>query len=143
MSKKVYLASPFFNDKEIETMERVKTILRAKGLDVFVPFENQNKHLEFGSKEWRKATYNSDVAGIDRADVVVAIIEGNYSDSGTAWEIGNAVAKNIPVVIVNINYNAVNLMISDSLHAYIDSYEALQAYDFETLDRISYDNYVW
>ena len=140
---KVYLASPFFNETEIETMERVKEILRAKGLDVFAPYENQNKHLEFGSKEWREATFAGDVAGIDRADVVVAIVDGNYCDSGTAWEIGNAVAKNKPVVLVNVTKNTVNLMISDSLHAYIDSYEALEAYDFETLERITYDNYVW
>lgn len=140
---KVYLASPFFNETEIKTMERVKEILRAKRLDVFAPFENQNKHLEFGSKEWREATFNGDVAGIDRADVIVAIVAGNYCDSGTAWEIGNAVAKGKPVVIVNPTKDTINLMISDSLHAYVDSYEALEAYNFETLEKITYDNYVW
>lgn len=140
---KVYLASPFFNETEIETMEKVKEILRAKGLNVFAPFENQNKHLEFGSKEWREATFSRDVAGIDIADVVVAIIDGNYCDSGTAWEIGNSVAKGKPVVVFNPTKNTVNLMISDSLHAYIDSFEALEAYDFKTLDKITYDNYVW
>lgn len=141
--KKVYLASPFFNETEIEIMEKVKEILINKGLDVFAPFEHQNKHLEFGSKEWRKATYDGDVGGINRADIIVAIIEGNYCDSGTAWEIGNAVAKNKPVVIVNPSKSTVNLMISDSLHAYIDSFDALESYDFEALPKITYDNYVW
>lgn len=141
--KKVYLASPFFNETEIEIMEKVKEILINKGLDVFAPFEHQNKHLEFGSKEWRKATYDGDVGGINRADIIVAIIEGNYCDSGTAWEIGNAIAKNKPVVIVNPSKSTVNLMISDSLHAYIDSFDALESYDFEALPKITYDNYVW
>lgn len=141
--KKVYLASPFFNETEIEIMEKVKEILINKGLDVFAPFEHQNKHLEFGSREWRKATYDGDVSGINRADIIVAIIEGNYCDSGTAWEIGNAVAKDKPVVVVNPSKSTVNLMISDSLHAYIDSFEALETYDFEVLPKITYDNYVW
>ena len=35
--KKIYLASPFFNDAELERMGKVRDILRAKGLDVFVP----------------------------------------------------------------------------------------------------------
>lgn len=140
---KVYLASPFFNETEIETMNRTLKVLRDKGLDVFAPFENQNTHLEFGSKEWREATFNGDVVGIDNADVIVAIVAGNYCDSGTAWEIGNAVAKNKPVVVFNPTKDTINLMISDSLHAYLDSYESLLKYDFKTLKKVTYDNYVW
>lgn len=147
--KKIYLASPFFNDIEIARMEAVRDILRnEKDLQVFVPNEHQNKHLEFGSKEWRKATWQGDVDGIKGADVVVAIISnGNYSDSGTAWECGYAYANNIPVVVVNLsdseNPTAINLMISDSLHAYINNLESLRSYDFNNMPVITYDNYVW
>ena len=84
--KKIYLASPFFNDTEIEIMTRVKNILREKGLEVFAPFEHQNEYLEFGSKEWRETTFKSDMKGIYESDVVVAILDGNYTDSGTAAE---------------------------------------------------------
>ncbi|WP_066870740.1 nucleoside 2-deoxyribosyltransferase [Clostridium mediterraneense] len=142
---KVYLASPFFNDVEIERMENVKKILREeKGFEVFAPFENQNKHLEFGSKEWRDATFAGDINGIDTADIVVAIISnGNYSDSGTAWECGYAYATKKPVIIVNLSDKAVNLMISDSLTAYLSSLDELRAYDFEKMPRKTYDNYVW
>lgn len=142
--KKVYLASPFFDDAEIERMEKVRDILRAKGLDVFVPNEHQNKHLEFGSLEWRKATFDSDVNGIDTADVVVAVLcKGNFDDSGTAWEVGYSYAKGIPVVVVNITGETINLMIADSLHALVTSYEELEAYDFDKMERIPYLNYVW
>ena len=142
--KKVYLASPFFDDAEIERMEKVRDILRAKGLDVFVPNEHQNKHLEFGSLEWRKATFDSDVNGIDTADVVVAVLcKGNFDDSGTAWEVGYSYAKGIPVVVVNITGETINLMIADSLHALVTSYEELEAYDFEKMEKKPYLNYVW
>lgn len=144
MSKKIYLASPFFNDKEIEIMETVKGILRAKGLEVFAPFENQNKHLEFGSKEWREATFKGDVDGINNADVVVGInANGNYDDVGTAWELGYAYAKGIPFILVNPSKETINLMVADSLHGVIFSYEELEKYDFDKMPKIEYTNYVW
>lgn len=143
MSKKVYLASPFFNETELERMGKVRDILREKGLDVFVPNEHQSP-LEFGTLEWRDETFRSDVNGIDNADVVVAIIsQGNYDDSGTAWEIGYAYATNKPVVLVNLTGDTINLMIADSLHSLIKSYDELMDYDFETLPKIEYTDYVW
>lgn len=143
-TKKIYLASPFFNDEEIKRMNEVKDVLREKGLNVFAPFENQNKHLEFASKEWRKATFGSDVQHIDWCDVVVAIIsQGNYDDSGTAWELGYAYATKKPIILVNLTGEVINLMIADSLHALITSCDELKAYDFDKLEKIEYENYVW
>ena len=56
--------------------------------------EHQNPQFEFGTLEWRAATFKSDVDAIDEADIMVALInKGNYDDSGTAWEIGDAYAK--------------------------------------------------
>lgn len=141
--KKIYLASPFFNDIEKERMEKVRDILREKGLDVFVPLEHQHPELEFGSMEWRAATFKNDVDHIDWCDIVVAILDGNYMDSGTAFEIGYAFATNKPVVAVNLEEKTINLMIADSLHALIKSCEELENYDFEELNKIPYTEYVW
>ncbi|WP_304427695.1 nucleoside 2-deoxyribosyltransferase [Romboutsia ilealis] len=141
--KKIYLASPFFNEAEIKSMETVRDILRQKGLDVFVPNEHQSAK-EFGSLEWRKETFGSDVSGIDNADVMVAIInQGNYDDSGTAWEIGYAYATKKPVILVNVTGETINLMIADSIHALVTSYEELKEYDFNKLEKKPYTNYVW
>ena len=142
--KKVYLASPFFDDAELERVDKVKEILDSKGLEVFSPKEHQNERLEFGSIEWRKATFENDVKHIDWCDVVVAIIcKGNYDDSGTAWELGYAYATNKPVVLVNVTGETINLMIADSLHDLISSYDELKEYDFDTLEKKPYLNYVW
>lgn len=142
--KKIYLASPFFDDAELERVDKVKEILDSKGLEVFSPKEHQNEHLEFGSIEWRKATFENDVKHIDWCDVVVAIIcKGNYDDSGTAWELGYAYATNKPVVLVNITGETINLMIADSIHALITSYDELKEYDFEKMEKKPYLNYVW
>lgn len=142
--KKIYLASPFFNSEEINKLEMVKTILRGKGLDVFVPNEHQNPHLEFGSLEWRAATFKSDVDAIDNCDIMVAInCQGNYDDAGTMWEIGYAFAKEIPVVLFNNTGETINLMIADSLHSLLTSYDELQEYDFDKLEKKPYLDYVW
>lgn len=142
--KKIYLASPFFNSEETNKLEIVKTILRDKGLDVFVPNEHQNPQLEFGSLEWRAATFKSDVDAIDNCDVMVAInCQGNYDDAGTMWEIGYAFAKGIPVVVFNNTGKTINLMIADSLHSLLTSYDELQEYDFDKLDKKPYLDYVW
>lgn len=58
---------------------------------------------------------------LDRAKVVVAVLDGPDVDSGTAWEVGYAFAKGIPVVGVRFDYRqsgedgSVNLMIRHSL----------------------------
>lgn len=137
--KKVYLASPFFNDGELERMHSVLKVLREeRGFEVFAPFELKSQ-LEFGSKEWRTETFNADLEGIKNSDVVVAIISnGNYSDSGTAWECGYAYASGKPVIVVNLTGKPVNLMISDSLTSYIDSLETLKTYDFDKLEKFEY-----
>lgn len=141
---KIYLASPFFDEVEVKRMETVRDILREKKLDVFVPNEHQHKELEFGSMEWRKATFNSDVSAIDEADIVVAVnSKGNYDDAGTMWEIGYAYATKKPVVLVNLTGDTINLMIADSLHALVTSYDELKDYDFEKMEKKPYLNYVW
>jgi nucleoside 2-deoxyribosyltransferase len=125
----IYLASPFFNETEVERVKKMAEILRAKGHEVFVPMEHQNKHLEFGSYAWRKATWQSDVDAIDKSDAIYAIVsEGNYSDDGTAWEIGYAYAQKKPIVVFNEDgEEPVNLMISDSLTTYLTTWDAVIA----------------
>ena len=142
--KKIYLASPFFNDEEKEILNKVTKILRNKGLEVFVPMEHQNPEFKFGTLEWRAATFKSDVDAIDEADVVVALInKGNYDDTGTSWEIGYAYAKGIDTVVVNITGETINLMIADSLHSILTSYEEIEAYDFNKMEKKPYLEYVW
>ncbi|MBQ8999602.1 MAG: nucleoside 2-deoxyribosyltransferase [Clostridium sp.] len=130
--------------KNIEILNKVKEILRGKGLEVFVPMEHQNPQFEFGILEWRAATFKSDVDAIDEAYIMVALInKGNYDDSGTAWEIGYAYVKGIDVVVLNITRDTINLMIADSLHSVLTSYEELEEYDFDKMEKKPYLNYVW
>lgn len=87
----IYLASPFFNETEIEIYLQTISNLRSVGHKVYVPREHTIENGEnMPNHIWGKEVFNEDIKGIDDCDTVVAINYGLYSDSGTAWEIGYA-----------------------------------------------------
>ena len=127
----VYLASPFFNQTEIKFVNQVEAILKEKGLTVFSPMKNQMDHLEVGSRQWSIETFMNDVKFIKWSEVVVGIYHGNYSDSGTAWELGYAYATDKPVILIHVGENS-NLMVHEGAHANL-TLEELEDYDFNEL----------
>ncbi|MFB5568666.1 nucleoside 2-deoxyribosyltransferase [Bacillus cereus] len=139
---RVYLASPFFNDEEIERVAFVEKVLRDKGLDVFSPREHQNEELEFGTVEWRKATFKNDVDHIGMCDIVVAV---HSTDSGTNWELGAAAAIGRPVILFDDETDLPkNIMLTESAYAFLGSRKALEEYDFDArpLQHIYYEGEV-
>ena len=133
---KVYVASPFFNQEEIGLVNRVAAILKEKGLQTFLPMENQLDHLEAGSRHWSIEIFMNDLKFINWADIVVAIYHGNYSDSGTAWELGYAYAHGKPVIVVHVGENS-NLMVHEGAHANL-TLEQLENYDFNKMESSFY-----
>jgi nucleoside 2-deoxyribosyltransferase len=129
--KRVYLASPFFNELEVETVEKIAEILKSKGLEVFEPMNNQMEELEAGSRHWSIETFMNDVKFIKWAEIVVGVYHGNYSDSGTAWELGYAYATDKPVILIHVGENS-NLMVHEGSHANL-TIDQLKDYDFEKL----------
>jgi nucleoside 2-deoxyribosyltransferase len=135
--KRVYLASPFFNEMEIETVKKVAEILKSKGLEVFEPMENQMEGLEAGKRHWSIETFMNDVKFIKWSEIVVAVYHGNYSDSGTAWEMGYAYATDKPVITVHVGDSS-NLMVHEGSHANL-TIDQLKDYDFEKLPSSFYE----
>lgn len=129
--KRVYLASPFFNDNEITILEKVEKILAEKGLNVFSPLRNNIKGVQVGSRQWSIETFMKDIKYIKWSEIVVGIYHGNYSDSGTAWELGYAFATDKPVILIHVGNNS-NLMVHEGAHANI-TLDELQNYDFDKL----------
>jgi nucleoside 2-deoxyribosyltransferase len=99
MGLSVYLAGPevFFPDVA-EVAERLKALCAAHGLTGLFPTDAE-RPTEAGVTLAR-AIYLGNVALIDRSDAVVADISpfrGAGMDPGTAWEIGYAIARGLPV----------------------------------------------
>ena len=132
--KKLYIASPFFSDRETEVLSRVENILKGRGFDVFSPRENEVRSGDTGTPEWSLATFENDRNAIDRCDAVVMLYWGNYSDSGTAWECGYAYGKGKPVAVVHLGDTS-NLMVHEGSHTNLMSVEELEDYDFENPEK--------
>lgn len=98
---KIYLASPFFNEAELEVYRRVIIELRAEGYQVYVPQEHTIEDAwSLSNEDWASQVFIADLHAIDESDVVMVLNFGMYSDSGTAWEAGYAFAKGKTVVQV-------------------------------------------
>lgn len=129
---KIYLASPFFNEKELENVKIAEKILTERGFSLFSPRLNEVRTDENAQQSWwSKETFMNDKKFIDWADVVVMLYYGGYSDSGTAWECGYAYGTNTPVVVVQLGEDS-NLMVHEGCHSNI-TLEELRTYDFEML----------
>ena len=99
IDKKVYLASPFFNDMERGGMQATLSALRTQYSEVYAPFEHTIPNAwDMSNKEWGKAVFQADIEAIKQADIVYVIDHGHYSDAGTAWECGFAYALGKEVI---------------------------------------------
>ena len=99
----IYIAGPFFTDKERAflkiVIESVKEIFPNE--ELFIPMEHFIPNGEnLSNNEWAEAVFKMDVEALNKCDRVVAAYLGLRSDTGTAWEIGYAYAKGIPVDLI-------------------------------------------
>lgn len=95
---KIYVAGPFFTIKERSILDRVISFLKTefKNSELFIPMEHFIPDGEtMNNNEWAKAVYQMDISALEQADLVIACYLGHYSDTGTAFEIGYAIAKGI------------------------------------------------
>lgn len=121
---KIYLASPFFNINEILMYESAIEGLRARGYDVYVPREHTIKGAwEMPNKTWAGYVFDEDIRAINESEVVIVMNFGMYSDSGTAWEAGYAMAAGKRVIQVlcgepNTTYSLMMISSADKVVEY-------------------------
>jgi nucleoside 2-deoxyribosyltransferase len=96
---RVYLAGPLFTMAERRFMAHLRDL--AGGLsgvaaswpgDFFV-----DDDLETMGAKAKEHIFRGCVVGLEGCDLVAAVLDGSQVDDGTAWEIGYAFAKGIPV----------------------------------------------
>src|SRR5574344_1223195 len=91
MSKKIYLASPWFKNNERVMYHEILQKMRALGLTVYAPVEHEIENAwDLSNPEWGRKVFEADVEAINDCDEVWVLNFGMYSDSGTAWECGFA-----------------------------------------------------
>ncbi|UGV40070.1 nucleoside 2-deoxyribosyltransferase [Methanococcoides orientis] len=132
ITKKIYLAAPLFSEAEQEFNKKLETALEEIGFSVFVPQEDSNDTEAAREDMDSSNIFQLNVEAIDACDIVVAVLDGGTDvDSGTAWEIGYAYAKNKTVIGIKTDFRTlgpeglVNLMIGESANELETSVKAL------------------
>ena len=117
--KKIYLASPFFNERERDFNKKIADALRKSGFEVWLAQEAP--FIKKGTMEEKRKLFDIDISALKSSDIVVAILDGCEVDSGTAFEIGYASALGKSVIGLKTDYRTfsnienVNLMIEAPL----------------------------
>lgn len=92
--KKIYVAGPLFTEGERWLLEKIDKTIRHLGFDTYLP------HRDAGLKSEGKETdyyFQRDKKEIEESAYIVAVLNGQDVDSGTAWEIGYAYALQKPI----------------------------------------------
>lgn len=114
---KVYIAGPFFNDAQIETIEIIKNLLTSLQVDFFSPKDEcMFKKGVTPPKEILKMNFDA----IESCDFMIAVTKDK--DMGTLFECGFASAKEIPIIYFweNPDMKAkFNLMLSASAYSVV------------------------
>ena len=100
--KKIYLAAPRFSPKQIEIYNQVVENLRANpNHELLLPRDIvMEDDCATNTFTYIYHAFAHEIELINRADIVYGIDWGAESDANTAWKLGYAHARDIPVVIV-------------------------------------------
>lgn len=93
---KVYIASPFFNETQLNRVKYIEKELTENNIPFFSPRSVQF-FKEDGTFDGEKI-FQNDVDQLNNADVIVALIDDK--DMGTSFEIGYAHAKGKRIILV-------------------------------------------
>jgi len=110
---KVYIASPFFNEEQLERVEFIERALTRLGYDLFSP-RLDTKVTPDANEEARQNAFEANVNAIGESDMIIAVTDGK--DVGTIFEAGFAYAAKIPILYFaeTLGDNQFNLMLAQS-----------------------------
>jgi nucleoside 2-deoxyribosyltransferase len=96
-----YLAGPLFSDQDRRTLEQIARHLEERNVRVFLPHRDVGDLGSVSVDESRgiirDKIFLGDLVAIREADFLVALLDGQDSDSGTCVELGIAFSRGIPI----------------------------------------------
>ncbi|WNY26866.1 nucleoside 2-deoxyribosyltransferase [Methanolapillus ohkumae] len=123
--KTIYLAGPLFSEAEREFNKKLAAELKNLGFAVFLPQEDAEDDSVQRHNQNQSGIFQSCFSGLEKSDLIVAILEGADIDSGTAWELGYAYAAKKPIIGLRTDFRIhtpnekVNLMIQETLDEFV------------------------
>ncbi len=95
-SIKVYIAGKLCSESERDFLEKLAKIAEELGFESFLP--HRDVGLVKGIEDVKKAFEGDIINGMSNISLVIADLNGLHIGAGTAWELGYAYAKGIPVI---------------------------------------------
>lgn len=92
---KVYIASPFFNEEQLERVEFIEKTLNSYNFDYFSPRRDTYVKPDSTYAE-RQIAFRDNLRGIEDADFIIAVTDGK--DVGTMFEAGYAFNECTPIL---------------------------------------------
>lgn len=115
-----YIASPFFNEEQLERLEYIKKCLNNRGFTFFSPKDELWVKPGDG-KAIRQKAFQDNLEAIKTSAFILAVTDGK--DMGTLFECGYAYSEGIPIVYFceTLGNRPFNLMLSQSSWAVLTS----------------------
>ena len=93
---KIYVAGPLFTEGQRWLLERIDMVCREQGFDTYLPHRDAGV---FDRDSDSSFFFEQDLRQLQESVAVVAVLNGDDVDSGTAWELGYFYAvKGGPIV---------------------------------------------
>ena len=110
---KIYIASPFFNEEQVERVEFIEKELEKNGKEYFSPRKDTYVKPDSTQEERNKA-FNDNVDAIEDCSYIIVVTDGK--DMGTIFEAGFAYAIDKPIIYFaeTLGNNPFNLMLAMS-----------------------------
>lgn len=139
---KCYIAGPFFREGERERLEKLREFFNNDDFfdeyEFFFPMDHKIPGgEEMSNGEWAWNVFEMDTKELATSDLVVAVYDKHYSDSGTAWELGFAFANHIPVLLLCTDLEADNsimpMIAADKIYQF-DKFVNGEYFNFDEFD---------
>jgi nucleoside 2-deoxyribosyltransferase len=92
---KTYIAGPLCSESERQFLEKIDEICKKNKIDTFLP--HRDCGLWKDAKDTKRIA-KGDLKGFEKCNFLIANLNGFNIGAGTAWEMGYAYAKNIPII---------------------------------------------
>ena len=121
---KFYIASPFFNEAQVEIVEQIKALLNETGFEFFSP--KDDCLFENGKGMDSSKVFQTNVEQIDLCDGIIVVTD--FRDPGTLWEAGYSYGKdNIIYIWVDfVESQNFNLMLAHSATTTVKGFDELE-----------------
>ena len=92
--QKIYLSGPLFSRADIAWGGRVKSFLEDRLDDISILWPHEIVPCTAGMQE----IFQANLRALGQAEMMVSLLDGPQVDDGTAWEIGYAYARGLPII---------------------------------------------